>query len=87
MGRWPESTAASSSIAFNPYFDFFESTGLVYWIDRLNVGRPMPSTTALQVSPTAIGCDSVSVPELTSSPAESGSPGIRREIAAALQTP
>ena len=33
----------------------------------------MPSTTAVHVSPGAIGCDSVSVPELTRSPAASGS--------------
>src|SRR5215208_3604062 len=83
MGRWPESSAANSSIALSPYFDFFESTELFYWIDRDNDGRSRPSTTALHDSPAAIDCDSVSVPELTSSPAQSCSSGMRVAMAAA----
>ena len=38
-------------------------------------GRSSPSTCAVQVSPAAIGCDSVSVPELTRSPACNGPRG------------
>ena len=54
-----------------------------YDVVSVRVGRSIPSTTAVHVSPGAIGRDSVSVPELTSSPAASGSlPGCRAIAAA-----
>ena len=51
--------------------------------DRTLRPSAMPDTSARHISPAAISCDSVSVPELTSAPASSGSVAGRADIAKA----
>src|SRR6202034_697785 len=48
---------------------------------RVRGGRGIPSTSAVQTSPLTIGWPTVSVPELTISPALSGCDGKRRAMA------